>query len=531
MLLTCNSCRNTYVIDDATLQASGGQVLCEQCSEPLVPLQVGAPSDDKTTILDGYNFDNLESQWRKQQTGAMAGVGMAPPQIDPGLGLGEPPSALAAPLPAPTQALEPVVVSPSLFQPPAERTMALDLEETHAQAAQGVVPPGRASVPHVVAAAPASTARPTQPPMPAARKDQVIVGAAPSEAESPAPRSPAQVVVPAAGSPMPANMAPGRMQQAMPAQAVLAPRRIPGQPPPGASVPAQGKSKSGFLIGIVLVFVLLLVGGGVVIALLFAFADGDEPSTPANNESKAPASFDERIIAAKSAPSSLMLPPIDGDCPPDATLVVVNTVEGLHLESELAIPLSAGNIPSSALQGELYLSEFASLLEEPRDLPVILLMDQSLSLQTAFSLLYTAESTGREVLIGGENMVNSSLIGTLRFEPYQWPAPPAGVFTKPADSKLKVEIGSDAVTVRGKDVNPDGIQKNEIKIAKLPGAYDKGNLNKALSAAKIADPKLNAVRISIDSSLGFATLIDVALMVRGDYANPRFRFLLLEAPQ
>ena len=122
MLLTCNSCRNTYVIDDTTIEASGGSVLCEQCQVPLVPLSAGGGADDKTSVLEGYDFGSLETNWRKEQLGAPPsaaanGPGPAAPAGMAGPGSAAGPGAAPAAKPVRTPAVAAPTVALSMPEP------------------------------------------------------------------------------------------------------------------------------------------------------------------------------------------------------------------------------------------------------------------------------------------------------------------------------------------------------------------------------------------------------------------------------
>ncbi|OIP35967.1 MAG: hypothetical protein AUK47_15870 [Deltaproteobacteria bacterium CG2_30_63_29] len=576
MLLTCNSCRNTYVIDDETMQASGGVVQCEQCQEQLVPLLGGSVSKDATTILDGYNFDNLETQWRKKQVagaeppaampvpanGGLPGMPSPPgftpqqgapshPSIPVATGMpGMPyPSPMASPVPGlpypsrpapsplPTQALAPVIVegdgSPVYIQS-SERTMAFDLDSMTKDAE--TAPPR---------ARPAARAMATSNIDPRlveekVQKRQVIVGGrqAVQHHEKTAAIDASQVELymnqgaPAAPmNPAAAPVAPS--VQAQPQQQPK-PRAVPGQRTRAPQQPQmeQGGGK-GFLFAILVLFGLLLVAGIVVFVFLFLLAgDGKNSSEGAEGDEEedtvvsAEVRFGEQVELARSAPTSIMPVSIEGDLPTEGTILVVTAEDGVFLDGNLAVPFTGGGPSPEQLDGH-YIKELGNLVGEGST-PILIIFDQSMSLDVVFPVLYSAAATGRVVLLAGDTIANPNLLGTVRLIPYQWPAPPSGSFAKTNVVDLKLAVSPETVVVTGRDVNPDGVKKNEVRVERLVGSYDLRTLTQALAAAKSADPKLDSVVFAPSRTMVFGKFMDLVLSVRGaDHNFPRFKSLYL----
>lgn len=238
MLLTCKSCGNTYVIDDAEwARPDGDGKICEQCQEPLVPLMAGGAKQDSTTILEGYSFDGLQSSWRAQSGGAVDGSGGGdapqlqggwddgghggwsgvphgsmsaavplPPEMGsmakpppPGYGAGgggfggPPPGYGAGAAPPPTQALESLDTAGgddpnAVYIGSNERTMALDLDNLRGNAGPGgggapaAPPPTQALAPLAPPGGGASSQTTGQidtTGLQRGRKKQVIIGGGP----------------------------------------------------------------------------------------------------------------------------------------------------------------------------------------------------------------------------------------------------------------------------------------------------------------------------------------------------------------
>lgn len=580
MLLTCNSCRNTYVIDDETMQASGGVVQCEQCQEQLVPLLAGSASKDATTILDGYSFDNLETQWRKKQVdgaeqpvqvdpayGALPGM-PAPPGFSPMQGPPSHPSIPAAagmpgmphfghvessvpglpyprpPVPEqlPTQALAPVIVEDQsqMYIQSNERTMAFDLDSITKEAESPSAPPpparaqGRGGM--------STTNVDSRLVEEKAQKRQVIVGGnkAVQHQEKTAAIDASQVelymnqgaAAPAAPN-VSAPMSPGAQQFAAPAQQQPKPRAVPGVRPrqPQMAMEAQGGGK-GFLLAILVLFGLLLVAGVVVFVFLFVLADDGKKSDGDGDEAEETAqvspeaAFAEEVELARSAPTSIMPPSIEGDLPTEGTILIVTAEDGIFLDGNLAVPFTSGGPAPEQREGD-YIAELAELVGEGSS-PILVVFDQSMTLDVVYPVLYTAASTGRPTLLAGDTVANPNLFGTVRLLPYQWGAPPSGSFAKTDVIDLKLRVSPEEVLVTGRGVNPAGVKKNEVHVKRLVGSYDLGTLTESLAAAKSADPKLDSVVFVPTKKMVYGKFVDLVLNVRGqDHNFPRFKSLYL----
>lgn len=66
MLLTCPNCQNSYLVDDQ-LYAQQGGALCEQCHQPLVPMQNDMGGQQDQWSQQQAQWNQSQAQWNQQQ--------------------------------------------------------------------------------------------------------------------------------------------------------------------------------------------------------------------------------------------------------------------------------------------------------------------------------------------------------------------------------------------------------------------------------------------------------------------------------
>ena len=552
MLLTCNSCRNTYVVDDATIDAAGGVVYCEQCQEPLVPLSGGGGAIESTTMLDDYSFENLESQWMQRQQSP------APPVPEPGVLVdesvwGEPSWEEAAPYPepfapGPTQAMEPIHGAggggpqrEAQILAPSERTMAIDVDEMLRDGQPFTAPAAEAP-----RRGPSSANLRAAPPMrhsgsmdSVPRHGQVIVGASAPVVhdEKTAAIDAAQIDQymtrgdgqrhpgqPGAMPPMqPGMMQPGMMQR---------PRPIPGRPMPGAVRAPVKRGNRGALVAVVAIFGVILIGG-IIFLLILWLATDKKDDAKGGSMARAEERFEDRLAKSRAAPAEFLLPPIEGELLEEGVIVVASPRDGVFFETSLIAPFTGGRpAAQDFVAGTAFFTPLAEALQRHGGaLPILLLVDRSATMDTVFTLLYTSASTGRRVLIGGETIANPNLVGVLELLPYEWAAPPSGAFPPSESTGLRLVINREGLVLTGAGVNPDGVKKNELRVDRLAGPYDWRTLNRGINAGKRTTGS-EGIRFVAEADIDLGTFVEVVLRVRGEDAiYPNFHQLYLEAPK
>ncbi len=66
MLLTCPNCQNSYLVDDQ-LYAQQGGALCEQCHQPLIPMQNNMASQQNQWNQQQAQWNQSQAQWNQPQ--------------------------------------------------------------------------------------------------------------------------------------------------------------------------------------------------------------------------------------------------------------------------------------------------------------------------------------------------------------------------------------------------------------------------------------------------------------------------------
>ena len=172
--------------------------------------------------------------------------------------------------------------------------------------------------------------------------------------------------------------------------------------------------------------------------------------------------------------------------------------------------------------------------DTPVQIPIILFIDGSLTMNVVYRLMYTLGPTRRPIYIGGST---STGISTFTISPFEWPEHENHLYSMESPSNTQLKITNSDLTLRRLSKkatetmeplmdNTDGEKIYELRDEFLGGKIIYTNIRPALGHLRSKHQR--SIQIKTDGNVKLSQFMKIILFVQGNPDNPNVEQFLLE---